>query len=120
MPALPASANVGGEEYIGMVKLLAGSTIPQGWALCDGRQLPVSQHPALFALLGTMYGGDGDANFALPKLVPTGRAVPGHSPEQLVAPFTLAIKVANAPATTEAGIELRLQHLRRAKTRLVR
>ena len=48
---------------------------PQGWAFCDGRLLPINQNQALFALLGTMYGGDGHTNFALPDLrgrVPVG------------------------------------------------
>jgi microcystin-dependent protein len=39
-----------------------------GWARCDGQLLPVNQNQALFALLGTMYGGDGSVNFALPNL----------------------------------------------------
>lgn len=41
---------------------------PQGWALCNGQLLPISQYQALFSLLGTTYGGDGQTNFALPNL----------------------------------------------------
>jgi microcystin-dependent protein len=41
---------------------------PKGWALCDGQLLPINQNQALFALLGTMYGGNGQTNFALPNL----------------------------------------------------
>jgi microcystin-dependent protein len=41
---------------------------PKGWALCNGQLLPINQNQALFALLGTTYGGDGRVNFALPNL----------------------------------------------------
>jgi microcystin-dependent protein len=41
---------------------------PKGWALCNGQLLPINQNQALFALLGTTYGGDGRVNFALPDL----------------------------------------------------
>jgi len=42
---------------------------PKGWALCDGQLLSINQNAALFALLGTMYGGNGQTNFALPNLM---------------------------------------------------
>src|SRR3954466_7215695 len=41
---------------------------PKGWALCDGQLLPINQNQALFSLLGTTYGGNGQVNFALPNL----------------------------------------------------
>ena len=41
---------------------------PKGWALCNGQLLPINQNQALFALLGTTYGGDGRVNFGLPNL----------------------------------------------------
>src|SRR5687768_6988896 len=41
---------------------------PKGWALCNGQLLPINQNQALFSLLGTMYGGNGQTNFALPNL----------------------------------------------------
>src|SRR5205085_2092981 len=41
---------------------------PKGWALCNGQLLPINQNQALFALLGTTYGGNGQTNFALPNL----------------------------------------------------
>ena len=44
------------------------SFAPKGWALCNGQLLPINQNQALFSLLGTMYGGDGRVNFALPNL----------------------------------------------------
>ena len=103
------SALAGGDEYIGMVKLLAGPTVPTGWTVCDGRLLPVGQHPALFALLKNTYGGDGHSTFALPQL--TG-PMPPHADAWLC-----AIKVANGPATTTALAELRLLHSPRSQAR---
>jgi len=41
---------------------------PKGWALCNGQLLPINQNQALFSLLGTMYGGNGQTTFALPNL----------------------------------------------------
>lgn len=45
-----------------------GAPVPKGWALCDGRLLPVRDYPVLFLLLGTRFGGDGTTTFALPNL----------------------------------------------------
>jgi microcystin-dependent protein len=42
---------------------------PKGWAMCNGQLMPINQNQALFALLGTMYGGNGQTNFALPNFV---------------------------------------------------
>ncbi len=53
---------------IGEVTMFAGNFAPRGWALCDGQLLPISQHQALFSILGTTYGGDGRSTFALPDL----------------------------------------------------
>ncbi len=48
--------------------MFAGNFAPTGWALCNGQLLPISLNTALFSLLGTIYGGDGKTNFALPNL----------------------------------------------------
>src|SRR5258705_10446659 len=53
---------------IGEVRLTAFSTVPPGWAVCDGRLMNIQQNQALFAVLGTVYGGDGRTTFALPDL----------------------------------------------------
>lgn len=66
--------------FIGEVKMFAGNFAPRGWALCEGQMLSISQHSALFSILGTTYGGDGRTTFALPDLrgrVPVG---PGTGP----------------------------------------
>jgi len=55
-------------NYIGEIKMFAGNFAPVGWAMCDGALLPISQNQALFSLLGTTYGGDGQTMFALPDL----------------------------------------------------
>ena len=54
------------EGYIGQVIMFAGRFAPQYWMFCDGQMLDVSQNPALFSILGNMYGGDGMHTFKLP------------------------------------------------------
>jgi microcystin-dependent protein len=56
------------DPFIGEIKLVAFGFPPRGWALCNGQLLPINQNQALFSLLGTMYGGNGQTNFALPDL----------------------------------------------------
>jgi microcystin-dependent protein len=60
---------------MGEIKIISWNFAPQGWAFCNGQLLPINQNQALFSLLGTMYGGNGQTNFALPDL--RGR-VPAH------------------------------------------
>ena len=54
--------------YLGEIMLIAGGYAPRGWALCNGQLLPINQNQALFSLLGTTYGGNGQTTFALPDL----------------------------------------------------
>jgi microcystin-dependent protein len=56
------------EPFLGEIKLMSFSFVPRGWASCDGQLLPIAQNQALFALLGTTYGGNGQTTFALPDL----------------------------------------------------
>ncbi|MDQ0346155.1 phage tail protein [Ancylobacter vacuolatus] len=56
------------ECYVGEIRLFAGKKPPRGWALCDGKLLPVIGNEALFVLLGATWGGDGHTSFALPDL----------------------------------------------------
>lgn len=61
--------------YLSEVRLFAFPFLPRGWVECNGQLLPISQNQALFALLGTQFGGDGRTSFAVPDLrgrVPTG------------------------------------------------
>jgi microcystin-dependent protein len=57
-----------GEPFLSEIKIFAFNFAPKGWALCNGQLLPINQNQALFALLGTTYGGDGQTTFALPDL----------------------------------------------------
>ena len=57
-----------GTPYIGEIRIFAGSFAPAGWAFCDGQLMPISENDALFVLLGTTYGGDGQETFGLPDL----------------------------------------------------
>lgn len=54
--------------YVGEIRMFAGTFAPNGWALCNGQLLPISENEALFALIGTWYGGDGSETFALPNM----------------------------------------------------
>jgi microcystin-dependent protein len=56
------------EPFIGEIRMFGGNFAPFGWAFCDGQVLPISQYNALFALIGTTYGGDGQNTFNLPDL----------------------------------------------------
>jgi len=54
--------------FIGEIRMFAGGFAPYGWAFCNGQLLPIENYQALFALLGTTYGGDGISTFGLPDL----------------------------------------------------
>lgn len=56
------------DPILGQIIMWPVPWVPRGWALCDGSLLPISQNQALFTLLGTYYGGDGNQTFALPDL----------------------------------------------------
>jgi microcystin-dependent protein len=56
------------DPFLGEIRLMSFTFAPRGWALCNGQLLPINQNQALFALLGTMYGGNGQTTFALPDL----------------------------------------------------
>ena len=55
-------------SYLGDVRAMGFKAVPAGWAPCKGQLLAIAQNQALYALLGTAYGGDGATNFALPAL----------------------------------------------------
>ena len=57
-----------GISFIGEIRMFAGNFPPNGWAFCDGQLIPISENDALFTLIGTIYGGDGETTFALPDL----------------------------------------------------
>ncbi len=54
--------------YLGEIRIVSFNFAPKGWAFCNGQTLPINQNQALFALLGTTYGGNGTSTFQLPNL----------------------------------------------------
>lgn len=56
------------QPFIGEIRMFAGNFAPVGWAFCNGAIIPIDQNDALFNLIGTTYGGDGQTTFALPNL----------------------------------------------------
>jgi microcystin-dependent protein len=56
------------EPFLSEIRMMSFEFAPKGWALCNGQLLPINQNQALFSLLGTTFGGDGEVNFALPDL----------------------------------------------------
>ncbi len=56
------------EPFLGEIKIISWNFPPKGWTFCNGQLLPINQNQALFAILGTVYGGDGMQTFGLPNL----------------------------------------------------
>jgi microcystin-dependent protein len=56
------------EPFLAEIRIVSFNFAPKGWALCNGQLLPINQNQALFSLLGTTYGGNGQTTFALPDL----------------------------------------------------
>jgi microcystin-dependent protein len=77
------------EPFLSEIRIMTFDFAPKGWALCNGQLLPINQNQALFALLGTTFGGNGQTNFALPDLrgrvpihVGSGHTLGGRGGEQ--------------------------------------
>jgi microcystin-dependent protein len=70
------------EPFTGEIRMFGGNFAPVGWAFCAGQLLPIADNDALYSLIGTTYGGDGQSTFALPDL--RGRA-PVHQGSGYVA-----------------------------------
>ncbi|NML70259.1 phage tail protein [Chryseobacterium sp. RP-3-3] len=107
------------DEMIGVIKLFAGTFAPRGFMLCDGTLLSIQSNTALFSILGTTYGGNGQTTFALPNLNGRTPISPGNSntgksyqlgemggtPQNTILTsnlpsFTSQLKVSTANATT--------------------
>jgi microcystin-dependent protein len=56
------------QPFIGEIRIFAGNFAPAGWMFCEGQLLPIAENDALFTLIGTTYGGDGESTFGLPDL----------------------------------------------------
>ncbi len=68
------------DPFVAEIRIFPFNFAPRGWAFCDGQLLPLSQNTALFSLLGTTYGGNGQSNFALPNLQGCAPMHPGQGP----------------------------------------
>lgn len=68
------------EPFIGQIDLFAGNFAPRNYSTCQGQLLSISQNTALFSILGTIYGGDGETTFALPSLGSRGPMHWGRGP----------------------------------------
>ena len=86
--------------FIGEIRMFGGNFAPAGWAFCDGSLIPISENDALFNLIGTTYGGDGQSTFALPDLrgrVPV-HVGPGFVLAQTGGAETVTLTVQQIPA----------------------
>jgi|SRR5260221_10849449 len=68
------------DPFIGEIRMFGGNFAPLGWAFCAGQLMAISQNDALFALIGTTYGGDGQVTFGLPDLRGRGPIHQGQGP----------------------------------------
>lgn len=66
------------DPFVAEIRIFSFNFAPRGWAFCDGQLMPISQNTALFALLGTTYGGNGSSTFSLPDLQGTAPMQPGQ------------------------------------------
>jgi microcystin-dependent protein len=66
------------DPFVAEIRIFPFTFPPKGWAFCNGQLMPISQNTALFALLGTTYGGDGKSTFALPDLEGSSAMHPGQ------------------------------------------
>ena len=92
------------EPYIGEIRMFAGNFAPVNWAFCNGQLIAIAENEALFAVIGTTYGGDGQSTFALPNL--QGR-VPIHQGSgfvigQLAGTETVTLTTNQIPSHTHA------------------
>lgn len=103
------------DPYLAQIMIFAGNFAPRGWAPCNGQLISVAQNNALFALLGTMYGGDGVTTFGLPDLrgrvpvgIGAGPGMPNIVQGQLAGTQNVTLNQQNIPplpilASTSAG-----------------
>ncbi len=112
------------DAFIGLIMPVGFNYAPRGWAFCNGQLMPISQNSAMFALLGTIYGGDGVSTFGLPDLrgrVPVGSQAQGPGLANVqqgekagtnsvtvlaTGSATVALSAANLPAHTHGATGL--------------
>lgn len=101
------------EPYLATVTIFAGNFAPLSWAFCDGSLQSISNNTALFALLGTTYGGDGVTTFALPDLrgraamgTGQGPGLPNYILGEMAGSENTTLTTANLPAHNHAVISI--------------
>src|SRR5580704_17509991 len=97
--------------YVGEIRMFGGNFAPVGWAFCNGALMPIDQNDALFNLIGTTYGGDGQTTFALPNLqsrVPV-TVGPGFSLGQPGGVETLTLTTNQIPAHSHVPLAFSTQ-----------
>lgn len=90
------------EPFLSEIRIFSFNFPPKGWAFCNGQLLPINQNQALFALLGTTYGGNGQTNFALPNLqgkVPIHNGA-GHSLGETAGSSSVTLTIQQLPQHT--------------------
>ena len=97
------------EPFLSEIKIVSFNFPPKGWALCNGQLLPINQNQALFALLGTTYGGNGQTNFALPNLR-------GQVPIHFGSGHTLGEAAGSSAVTITSQTMPQHQHILQAST----
>src|SRR5213080_3578081 len=97
------------EPFLSEIRIMSFNFAPKGWAMCNGQLLPINQNQALFSLLGTTYGGDGQTTFALPDLrsrVPLhfgqGTGLSPYTLGQTVGVESVTLQTPQIPAHTHA------------------
>ena len=89
------------QPYIGEVRMFAGTFAPVGWMFCNGQQISIAENEALFQLIGTTYGGDGETNFALPNLQSRIPLHMGNGPDGVTRQIGEAAGVETVTLTTQ-------------------
>ena len=97
------------DPFVAEIRIFPFTFAPKGWAECNGQLLPISQNTALFALLGTVYGGDGKSTFGLPELNARAPMHPGqgsglslHDLGEMGGSETVTLLQAEIPAHTHS------------------
>src|SRR2546430_2272768 len=84
------------QPFMGEIKIISWNFPPRGWAFCNGQTLPINQNQALFSLLGTTYGGNGQTTFALPNMQ-------GSVPIHMGSGFTIGERAGEQTHTVNLG-----------------
>src|SRR5687767_5871718 len=89
------------QPYIGEIRMFGGNFAPAGWAFCNGQTIPISENDALFTLIGTTYGGDGQETFNLPNLQSRVPIHMGNGPDGVNYQLAEAAGVESVTLTTQ-------------------